>query len=71
MIIQDIMKIRFNPKDAQFEFKTPLERTTFEKYYPIPPNTQMERQRPVVKLSYIKLQQGMLLQPIYHSSIAN
>jgi hypothetical protein len=66
MIIQDIMKIRFNPKDAQFEFKTPLERTTFEKYYPIPPNTQMEikidfinsirqRQRPEVKLSYIKL----------------
>ena len=60
------MKIRFNPRDEQIEFETSIERTTFEKYYPIPPNTQMEmkidfinsirqRQRPEVKLSYIKL----------------
>ena len=36
------MKIKFNPKYAQIEFETPLEQTTFERYYPIPPNTQME-----------------------------
>jgi hypothetical protein len=60
------MKIRFNPKDAQIEFETPLEQTTFERYYPIPSNTQMEikidfvnsisqREKPNVKLSYFKL----------------
>ena len=60
------MKIRFNPKYAQIEFETPLEQTTFERYFPIPPNTQMEikvhfvnsinrRERPNVNLSYIKL----------------
>jgi hypothetical protein len=60
------MKIRFNPKNVQIEFETPLEQTTFERYYPIPQNTQMEikidfinsisqRERPNVKLSYIKL----------------
>ena len=60
------MKIRFNPKYAQIEFQTPLEQTTFERYFPIPPNTQMEikvdfvnsinrRERPNVNLSYIKL----------------
>ena len=60
------MKIRFNPKYAQIEFETPLEQTTFESYFPIPPNTQMEikvdfvnsinrRERPNVNLSYIKL----------------
>ena len=60
------MKIRFNPKYAQIEFETPMEQTTFEKYFPIPPNTQMEikvdfvnsinrRERPNVNLSYIKL----------------
>jgi hypothetical protein len=60
------MKIRINPKYAQIEFETPLEQTTFERYFPIPPNTQMEikvdfvnsinrRERPNVNLSYIKL----------------
>lgn len=60
------MKIRFNPKDAQIEFEIPLEQTTFERYYPIPTNTQMEikidfvnsisqREKPNIKLSYIKL----------------
>ena len=60
------MKIRFNPKYAQIEFETLLEQTTFESYFPIPPNTQMEikvdfvnsinrRERPNVYLSYIKL----------------
>jgi hypothetical protein len=60
------MKIRFNPKDAQIEFETPLEQTTFERYYPIPTNTQMEikidfvnsisqREKPNIKLSYFKL----------------
>jgi hypothetical protein len=60
------MKIRFNPKDAQIEFETPLEQTTFERYYPIPTNTQMEikidfvnsisqREKPDIKLSYIKM----------------
>jgi hypothetical protein len=60
------MKIRLNPKYAQIEFETPLEQTTFERYFPIPPNTQMEikvdfvnslnrRERPNVNLSYIKL----------------
>ena len=60
------MKIRFNPKDAQIDFETPLEQTTFERYYPIPSNTQMEikidfvnsisqREKPNVKLSYFKL----------------
>ena len=36
------MKIRFNPKYAQIEFETLLEQTTFESYFPIPPNTQTE-----------------------------
>lgn len=60
------MKIRFNPKYAQIEFETPLEQTTFERYFPIPSNTQMEikvdfvnsinrRERPNVNLSYVKL----------------
>jgi hypothetical protein len=60
------MKIRFNPKDAEIEFETPLEQTTFERYYPIPTNIQMEikidfvnsisqREKPNIKLSYIKL----------------
>lgn len=60
------MKIRLNPKYAQIEFETPLEQTTFERYFPIPPNTQMEikvdfvnsinrRERPNVNLSYVKL----------------
>jgi hypothetical protein len=60
------MKIRFNPKDAQIEFETPLEQTTFERFYPIPTNTQMEikidfvnsisqREKPNIKLSYFKL----------------
>ena len=60
------MKIRFNPKYAQIEFETPLEQTTFESYFPIPPDTQMEikvdfvnsinrREKPNVTLSYIKL----------------
>ena len=60
------MKIRFNPKYAQIEFETPSEQTTFERYFPIPPNAQMEikvdfvhsinrRERPNVNLSYIKL----------------
>ena len=60
------MKIRFNPKSAQIEFESPLEQTTFERYYPIPQNTQMEikidfvnsislRKKPDVRLSYIKL----------------
>ena len=42
------MKIRFNPKYAQIEFETLLEQTTFEKYYHIPPNTQME-----IKIDFI------------------
>lgn len=61
------MKIRFNPKYAQIEFETSLERTTFERYYPIPANSQMEikidfipnislRKKPDLKLSYIKLE---------------
>lgn len=60
------MKIRFNPKDAQIEFETQLEKATFEKYYPIPVDSQMEikiyfmpnirlRKKPDVKLSYLKL----------------
>ena len=60
------MKIRFNLKYAQIEFETPLEQTTFESYFPIPPNTQMEikvdfvnsinrMEKPSVNLSYIKL----------------
>jgi hypothetical protein len=60
------MKIRFNPKSAQIEFESLLEQTTFERYYPIPHDTQMEikidfvksvgrRKRPDVRLSYIKL----------------
>jgi hypothetical protein len=36
------LKIGFNPKYAQIEFETSLERTTFERYYPIPANSQME-----------------------------
>ncbi|MDP8941850.1 MAG: hypothetical protein M3M84_04845 [Thermoproteota archaeon] len=61
------MKIRFNPKYAQIEFETSLERTTFERYYPIPANSQMEikidfmpnislRKKPDLKLSYVKLE---------------
>ena len=60
------MKIRFNPKDAQNEFETQLEKATFEKYYPISVDSQMEikidfmpnirrRKKPDVKLSYLKL----------------
>ena len=60
------MKIRFNPKSAQIEFESLLEQTTFERYYPIPQNTQMEikidfvnsislRKRPEVRLSYINI----------------
>ena len=58
------MKIRFNPKYAQIEFETPIEQTTFEKYYPIPADSQMEikidfmpnislRKKPDLKLTYI------------------
>jgi hypothetical protein len=36
------LKIGFNLKYAQIEFETSLERTTFERYYPIPANSQME-----------------------------
>ncbi len=61
------MKIRLNPKYAQIEFETSLERTTFERYYPIPANSQMEikidfmpnislRKKPDLKLSYVKLE---------------
>jgi hypothetical protein len=61
------LKIRFNPKYAQIEFETSLERTTFERYYPIPTNSQMEikidfmpnislRKKPDLKLSYVKLE---------------
>ena len=61
------MKIRFNLKYAQIEFETSLERTTFERYYPIPANSQMEikidfmpnislRKQPDLKLSYVKLE---------------
>jgi hypothetical protein len=61
------LKIRFNPKYAQIEFETSLERTTFERYYPIPANSQMEikidfmpnisfRKKPDLKLSYVKLE---------------
>jgi hypothetical protein len=61
------LKIRFNPKNAQIEFETSLERTTFERYYPIPANSQMEikidfmpnislRKKPDLKLSYVKLE---------------
>jgi len=60
------VKIRFNPKDAQIEFEAQLEKATFEKYYPIPVDSQMEikinfmpnirlRKKPDVKLSYLKL----------------
>jgi hypothetical protein len=60
------LKIRFNLKYAQIEFETSLERTTFERYYPIPANSQMEikidfmpnislRKKPDLKLSYVKL----------------
>ena len=60
------MKIRFNPKHAQIEFETPLEKATFENYYPIPVASQMEikinfmpninlRKKPDVKLSYLRL----------------
>ena len=61
------MKIRFDPKYARIEFETSLERTTFERYYPIPANSQMEikidfmpnislRKKPDLKLSYVKLE---------------
>lgn len=61
------MKIRFNPKDALIEFENDLEKSTFEKYYPIPAKSQIEikidfvpnisqRKKPSVKLTYIKLQ---------------
>ncbi|HZC47668.1 MAG TPA: hypothetical protein VE244_01280 [Nitrososphaeraceae archaeon] len=61
------MKIKFNLKYAQIEFETSLERTTFERYYPIPANSQMEikidfmpnislRKKPDLKLSYVKLE---------------
>jgi hypothetical protein len=61
------LKIRFNPKYAQIEFETSRERTTFERYYPIPANSQMEikidfmpnislRKKPDLKLSYVKLE---------------
>jgi hypothetical protein len=61
------LKIRFNPKYAQIEFETSLEKTTFERYYPIPENSQMEikidfmpnirlRKKPDLKLSYLKLE---------------
>ncbi len=61
------MKIRIDPKYAQIEFETSLERTTFERYYPIPANSQMEikidfmpnislRKKPDLKLSYVKLE---------------
>lgn len=61
------MKIRFNPKYAQIGFETSLEKTTFERYYPIPANSQMEikidfmpnirlRKKPDLKLSYLKLE---------------
>lgn len=61
------MKIRFNPKYAQIEFETCLEKTIFERYYPIPANSQMEikidfmpnirlRKKPDLKLSYLKLE---------------
>jgi hypothetical protein len=61
------LKIRFNLKYAQIEFETSLERTTFERYYPIPANSQMEikidfmpnislRKKPDLKLSYVKLE---------------
>jgi hypothetical protein len=50
----------------KLNLKLPLEQTTFERYFPIPPNTQMEikadvvnsinrRERHNVNLSYIKL----------------
>ena len=61
------MKIKFNLKYAQIEFETSLERTTFERYYPIPANSQIEikidfvpnislRKKPDLKLSYVKLE---------------
>ena len=61
------MKIKFNLKYAQIEFETSLERTTFERYYPIPANSQMKikidfmpnislRKKPDLKLSYVKLE---------------
>jgi hypothetical protein len=61
------LKIRFNLKYAQIEFETSLERTTFDRYYPIPANSQMEikidfmpnislRKKPDLKLSYVKLE---------------
>jgi hypothetical protein len=61
------LKIRFNPKYAQIEFETSLEKITFERYYPIPANSQMEikidfmpniklRKKPDLKLSYLKLE---------------
>jgi hypothetical protein len=61
------LKIKFNLKYAQIEFETSLERTTFERYYPIPANSQMEikidfmpnislQKKPDLKLSYVKLE---------------
>lgn len=36
-----MVKIRINPKYAQFEFENDLEKSTL-KYYPIPPKSQIE-----------------------------
>jgi hypothetical protein len=36
------MKIRFDAKSAPIDFENQLEQVTFERYYPIPQNTQME-----------------------------
>lgn len=59
-----MVKIRINPKYAQFEFENDLEKSTL-KYYPIPPKSQIEirmdsknisqRKIPEVKLTYTKL----------------
>jgi hypothetical protein len=77
------MKIRFNPKSAQIEFESRLEQTTFERYYPIPQNTQMEikidfvnsisqRKRPDVRLSYIKLSwNSSLVSTMLHVAVLN
>lgn len=51
----------------KLNLKDPLKRTTFERYYPIPANSQMEikidfmpnislRKKPDLKLSYVKLE---------------
>jgi hypothetical protein len=63
LYLQNELKIRFNPKYAQIEFETSIEQTTFEKYYPIPADSQMEikpnislQKKPDLKLSYFKLE---------------